>query len=179
MTSSLLLAIVFMLGMPASAYLQDSGNAGGSAAQDAPPAEAAPNETRKDTAKDAKPPDSAQETKAPKEDSANKSESTSAKQRKIVIRHGGVPEPTAQIVPNLSSEDAAKQRRSAQEFLASADRNLNLLGTRVLQRTQQDTVIQIREYMEKARAALTDGDVGRAHTLALKAHLLADDLVKR
>ena len=43
---------------------------------------------------------------------------------------------------------------------------------------QQETVGQIRNYMEGARAALKEGDVQRAGTLAGKAHLLADDLAK-
>ena len=38
---------------------------------------------------------------------------------------------------------------------------------------------QIHNYMDGARAALHEGDVRRASTLAEKAHLLAEDLVKR
>jgi len=37
---------------------------------------------------------------------------------------------------------------------------------------------QIRNYMVGARSALQEGDLWRANTLAQKAHLLADDLVK-
>jgi len=38
---------------------------------------------------------------------------------------------------------------------------------------------QIRNYMDHARLALKEGDLRRANTLAEKAHLLSDDLVKR
>jgi len=39
-------------------------------------------------------------------------------------------------------------------------------------------VAQIRNYMDGARSALKEGDVRRANTLALKAHLLSEELVK-
>jgi hypothetical protein len=39
-------------------------------------------------------------------------------------------------------------------------------------------VVQIRQYMDVARSALNESDTQRAHTLALKAYLLSDDLVK-
>jgi hypothetical protein len=38
--------------------------------------------------------------------------------------------------------------------------------------------VQIRHYIDGARSALKESDTQRAHTLALKAYLLSDDLVK-
>ena len=43
---------------------------------------------------------------------------------------------------------------------------------------RQEIVVQIRQYLDGARSALKDGDTQRAHTLALKAYLLTDDLLK-
>ncbi len=40
-------------------------------------------------------------------------------------------------------------------------------------------VAQIRNYMTQSRAATTDGDLLRANNLAVKAHLLTDELIKR
>jgi hypothetical protein len=97
---------------------------------------------------------------------------------KVVVRHGGAPEPRAQIVPDLPPEQAIEQRKNADEMLVGAEDRLRLLGARTLDLEQQETVTQIRNYMAKARAALKDGDTQRGHTLALKAYLLADDLVK-
>jgi hypothetical protein len=102
----------------------------------------------------------------------------SAEPRKTVIRHGGALEPTAQIVPGMPREEAMHLRLDTEELLASAGGNLRTLGARGLESQPQETMTQIRDYMEKAQSALKDGDVRRAHTLALKAHLLADDLVK-
>ena len=40
-------------------------------------------------------------------------------------------------------------------------------------------VQHIRSYMQQARDASKDGDTERAYNLALKAHLLSDELIKR
>ena len=63
-------------------------------------------------------------------------------------------------------------------MLSSTDAQLKQLEGRTLDAQRQQTVMQIRNYVEGARSALQEGDVSRASTLAEKAHLLADDLVK-
>jgi hypothetical protein len=98
--------------------------------------------------------------------------------RKVVVLQGGAAEPSAQIVPGLLPGEAAKQRQTAEEMLVSSEDRLKQLAGRSLDGTRQETVAQIRNYMEKARSALQEGDTQRGHTLALKAYLLADDLVK-
>ena len=102
----------------------------------------------------------------------------SGQPRKIVIREGGAIEPSAQIVPGLTRQEADQQRQHAVELLAATEENLKQLFGRTLDSRQQETVAQIHNYADGARSALKDGDTQRAHTLALKAHLLADDLVK-
>jgi hypothetical protein len=98
--------------------------------------------------------------------------------RKIVVRQGGAIEPSAQIVPGLTPQEAEQQRQHAAELLASTEESLKQLFGRTLDSRQQETVAQIHNYADGARSALKEGDTQRAHTLALKAHLLADDLVK-
>jgi len=98
--------------------------------------------------------------------------------RKIVVRHGGASEPAAQIAPGMSPAEAARQRQNAEQLLGSTGGQLKLLAGRALKAQQQETVGQIRNYMDGARSALQEGDLRRASTLAEKAHLLADDLVK-
>ena len=98
--------------------------------------------------------------------------------RKIVIRHGGIQEPAAQIVPDMPPGEANERKQKAEESLAGAEVRLRLLDIRSLDSQQKDTVTQIQNYMLKARSALRDGDTQRGYTLALKAYLLADDLVK-
>ena len=98
--------------------------------------------------------------------------------RKVVVHEGGASEPTAQIVPGMTSAEATRQRQNAERLLSSTDDQLKQLAVGTLGAQQQETVGQIRNYMEGARSALKEGDVRRASTLAEKAHLLAKDLVK-
>ena len=98
--------------------------------------------------------------------------------RKVVIHQGGSNEPVAQILPGMTPEEASHQRDSAEQLLAAAETSLDKLSARSLKPHQQGVVVQIRQYMDGARAALKENDPQRAHTLALKAYLLLDDLVK-
>jgi len=98
--------------------------------------------------------------------------------RKIMVREGGASEPAAQIAPDMTPAEAASQRQNAERLLGSSDDQLRVLAGRTLDAQQQETVGQIRNYMVGARSALQEGDLRRANTLAQKAHLLADDLVK-
>jgi hypothetical protein len=99
--------------------------------------------------------------------------------RKVVVREGGASEPPAQIAPGMTHEEASRERQQAQRLLSSADERLKQLTARALDARQQETAAQIHNYLEGARSALKEGDVGRANTLAEKAHLLAEDLMKQ
>ena len=98
--------------------------------------------------------------------------------RKIVVHQGGASEPIAQILPGIAQEEASHQRENAEQLLSSTESNLKQLAARTLNPNQQDLVVQIRHYMDGARLALKETDTQRAHTLALKAYLLSDDLMK-
>ncbi len=98
--------------------------------------------------------------------------------RKIVVREGGASEPAAQIAPGMTPAEATRQRHNAEQLLGATDDKLKRLAGRPLDAKQQETVGQIRNYMEGARSALREGDVRRANTLAQKAHLLSEDLAK-
>ena len=78
----------------------------------------------------------------------------------------------------MTPAEAARQRQNAEQLLGVTDEQLKQLAERTLSAPQQQTVGQIRNYMDGARSALKEGDVRRASTLAEKAHLLAEDLVK-
>jgi len=98
--------------------------------------------------------------------------------RKIVVRQGGAREPAAQIAPGMTPAEATHQRQNAEQLLSSTDDQLKQLEGHTLEARQQETAGQIRNYMDGARSALKEGDLRRASTLAGKAHLLAEDLVK-
>ena len=98
--------------------------------------------------------------------------------RKVVVREGGAKEPPAQIAPGLAPDESDRQRRDAEQWLSSADGQLKVLAARALGPRQQEALGQVHNYMTGARSALKEGDMRRASTLALKAHLLAEDLVR-
>ena len=97
---------------------------------------------------------------------------------KIVVREGGASEPAAQIAPGMTPTEASRQRHNAEQLLGGTDDKLKGLAGRTLDAKQQETVGQIRNYMDGARSALKEGDVRRANTLAQKAQLLSEDLLK-
>ena len=95
-----------------------------------------------------------------------------------MVREGGAEEPTAQIVTGMTAEEADRQRHEAELLLSTTAETLKEIAPRALDNRQQETVSQIHNYMEGSRTAMKEGDVPRAHILALKAQLLADDLAK-
>jgi len=99
--------------------------------------------------------------------------------KRIVVRQGGVDEPSAQIVPGVPPQEARRLREEAEDLLNSTRETLRQLAGQPFTPPQQENVSQIQNYMEGSRAALKAGDVSRAHTLALKAQLLAEDLTRK
>jgi hypothetical protein len=104
--------------------------------------------------------------------------STPSTPEKKVIRNGGTADPAIQLAPGVSDEQASRQRQSTTQLLATTDTNLKQISARQLSASQQESVSQIRKYMEQAKTAEAAGDVQRAQNLASKALLLSDDLVK-
>ncbi len=96
--------------------------------------------------------------------------------RKIVVRDGGTSEPRTQLSP--TSQQAMDTRQNTDQLLASTQANLKSMSGRTLSANQQATVDQIKMFVEQANSALKDGDLQRGHNLAMKAHLLSDDLLR-
>lgn len=95
---------------------------------------------------------------------------------KTVVRNGSTPDPTVAISPDVSDEETSRKLNSTDRLLASADANLRQVATRQLSEAQEDTIKQIKVYMEQARTAEKNGEVQRAYTLANKANMLSADL---
>lgn len=66
---------------------------------------------------------------------------------------------------------------STDQLLQSTENSLNGLN-RQLSSDEQVMVMQIRDFINQSRQATKDNDGVRAHNLAVKAHLLCDDLMK-
>jgi hypothetical protein len=95
---------------------------------------------------------------------------------KVIVRQGGTSDPTVQLAGGAGADKAS--RDSANQMLATTEQNLKKLEGRNLSANQQDVVTQIHGFMEQSKSAAASGDTARARTLAWKAQLLSEDLVK-
>jgi hypothetical protein len=98
---------------------------------------------------------------------------------KIVVRNGGAKDDSLMLSPAIAPDEAQRQRANTTALLALADANLKRVSGRQLSPSQQSTLEEVRTYMRQAQAASHAGDVGRAQTLAYKARLLSDELVRK
>ena len=92
------------------------------------------------------------------------------------MKNGGAADLVVDLSP-LSLQQASQQKKSTDELLGASDANLEKMTGRQLSSNQLDTVKEVKSYLEQARKALSDGDVQRAHNLAVKANLLSAELV--
>lgn len=155
---------------------QESPQAGSEkAGSEQPPSQAAPTPDTAGQSHKAQPEAAAKKHRRRKHAAAGTSASTPEKK---VVRNGGTDDPAVQLAPGVSDEQASRQRQSTTQLLAATDTKLKQISARQLSPSQQESVSQIRKYMEQAKAAEAAGDVQRAQNLASKALLLSDDLVK-
>src|SRR5205807_2354322 len=97
---------------------------------------------------------------------------------KTVVREGGTTESTIQLVGGKRAEQTSQQRSTTDQLLESTEDNLKKVVGQRLSSSQQELVNQIKDFIQQSKAAVSAGDVERGSTLAKKAHLLSDELVK-
>ncbi len=98
---------------------------------------------------------------------------------RIVVSEGGAPANNGQISAGMPHDEAVQHQQTTTQLLEATEANLRTVTRRSLKADEQDMVEQIRNYMQQSRNASAETDLVRAHNLALKAHLLSDELVKR
>jgi len=96
-----------------------------------------------------------------------------AQNSKLIIQEGSAPSSQGQALEDSSSPN----KQSTEQLLKATETNLQSIN-RPLSPDEQANVAQIREYMKQSREASASSDTVRARNLALKAHLLSDELVK-
>jgi outer membrane biosynthesis protein TonB len=96
---------------------------------------------------------------------------------KTVVTEGGTQPATPQLSASLPHDQAIHQKLNTNQLLEATDYNLKNI-TRALNADEQAMLQHIRSYMQQSRDAIKDGDTERAYNLALKAHLLSDELIK-
>ncbi|HKT50389.1 MAG TPA: hypothetical protein VJV96_08825 [Candidatus Angelobacter sp.] len=91
------------------------------------------------------------------------------------------PEPRstpAPISPSISPTDAQRDQYNTEQLLQTTENALNNLK-RQLSKEEEAMVAQARSYINQSRQASKDNDPARARTLAQKANLLSNELVRR
>jgi hypothetical protein len=96
---------------------------------------------------------------------------------KKVVRNGGSSEPKVQLTGGTAAEQAS-DKSSTDQLRAATEENLKKATGLQLNPTQREMVNQIREFLAQSKAAVAAGDLEGGHNLAVKAHLLSDELVK-
>lgn len=79
---------------------------------------------------------------------------------------------------NGTPADQAMHERSTGQIISETEQNLKKIAALQLNSSQQEMVSQIKQFIEQSKTAVAAGDLDRAHNLAMKAHLLSEDLVK-
>lgn len=97
---------------------------------------------------------------------------------KTVVSEGGAQPAAPQLSASMPHDEVIHQRLSTAQLLEATDYNLKSI-TRQFSADEAAMVQHIRSYMQQSRDATKEGDTERAYNLALKAHLLSDELVKR
>jgi len=98
---------------------------------------------------------------------------------RIVVQEGGSSNPgSTQIAAGSAHDDKSAHDQTTGQLLDSTDNNIRSLK-RQLSADELARVAQIRDYQAQARQAVKDGDMVGAHNLAVKAHLLSEELVKQ
>ena len=122
-----------------------------------------------------KPPSSTAKKHTHKKSASSKTAEVPAK---VVVPNGSTTDPKDQFSSGRNPTPAPNQVQGVNQLMDATESNLKQISTRTLNAAQQDTVKQIRTYLDQARKAMDSGDAERARNLAVKAHLLSDDLVK-
>jgi hypothetical protein len=89
------------------------------------------------------------------------------------------PPPQPRILgQQVSSEDEKRIQGDAQRRIDRTERLVKQIDQRRLAGDQRQNLLTVQSFLVKAREALSEKDVQRALTLADKAFLLAEELVK-
>lgn len=83
-----------------------------------------------------------------------------------------------QISPQLSSDELARDKASTDKDINTAKQNLDSANGKKLTVNQRDMADKIRGFLKQAQDAIAISDWSRAKSLAEKARLLSDELVK-
>ncbi|HUQ49208.1 MAG TPA: hypothetical protein VM056_00695 [Terriglobales bacterium] len=96
---------------------------------------------------------------------------------RITIQSGGSPEPSGGVMPGMSHSEEAHSRQTTEQLMLSTEANIKSLK-RVLTSEEKSLLQQVQLFLTQSREATDNQDLVRAHNLAMKAHLLSDELLR-
>ncbi len=85
--------------------------------------------------------------------------------------------PDVAIAADVTSAQLMHQKQSTAQLLDETEKTIS--GLKGLSHAEEETLAEIRSYVNQSRKATSEGDFERAYNLATKAHLLSDALVKK
>lgn len=144
--------------------------------QAAPPSQASPDQTVQPKPH---PPAKSKSTRNRKKRTTSSKTLSTDPSGKVVVRNGGLRESATQISPGVNDQQAQSQRKVTSELLATTDANLKKVSGQQLTPAQQSMLDQVNAYVRQSKAASDAGDIPRAHTLAVKAQLLSNELARK
>lgn len=97
---------------------------------------------------------------------------------KVIVRQGSTSEPSIELVGGAAGSQASDERNTANKMLETTETNLKKMEGSELNSNQRDMIKQVRLFMDQSKAATSAGDLDQARTLAWKAQLLSEDLLK-
>jgi len=98
--------------------------------------------------------------------------------KKVIVRQGSTSEPSIEVVGGAEGRQASDERNTAIQMLETTQANLKKIEGLQLNSNQQDMIKQVHEFMDQSKAATSAGDLDQARTLAWKAQLLSEDLLR-
>ena len=93
-----------------------------------------------------------------------------------VVHDGGTADPAIKLTGNA---EAPQAKHPADQLVGTTEENLKKIEGRELNSSQQEMLTQIHQFLDQSKAATAAGDIDRGHNLAMKAHLLSDELTKQ
>ena len=94
----------------------------------------------------------------------------------------GAPSPATSPIGQLTTDDpstSGQTRHEADELINNTENGLNAVLKKSLSQDQQNTAAQIRVFLDKAKQAVSSDDLEGAKTLATKAKVLLEELLKQ
>lgn len=140
--------------------------------QTTPPAETTPAPSTREPTAESKPPE--ESTKPPAHHKKRESKPPAPAQE-AAAPEPSTPNSGVSAIGNLSAGDSTTSHQETENSINATERGLKSIH-RNLSTQEQRTAAQITEFLKQARAALASGDVDGAHTLALKARVLLNEL---